>query len=372
MPSFNRHRDLPSLIQQQDGVCPWCNQRLPDDLARIHADHIVPKSRGGADDISNRQALHAECNLQKAVRSGIPAPFDPATDPFLHRLFRDNFDIFGIAPVPEPVWTGFMNEQFASDVVPDLVHWAAQWQLIGSRFRPTWRAEATKRLLDVSLGENGRIAQSQVWVWETDQVNEILDMQMPAGHEFAPHPGVGIGLHLFTSTKGKEFPVRDENGVFIGALHGYLLLPDDHYAIVTMQWMDGSGTPKSVLRMVNAKPGEADNMPARLTGFLKSRIAISRGHRAVDRQMIKELKRSSRPIDPTQVRTVTFRQPRPDEVEGDHREIGRDKHWWVEGHLRAQWYPSIEKHALIWIYPHVKGDPDAPLHITPRVNVVSR
>ena len=42
---------------------------------------------------------------------------------------------------------------------------------------------------------------------------------------------------------------------------------------------------------------------------------------------------------------------------------GRDyKHqWWVRGHIRAQWYPSLKGHKLVWIREHLKGPSDAPI-----------
>lgn len=35
--------------------------------------------------------------------------------------------------------------------------------------------------------------------------------------------------------------------------------------------------------------------------------------------------------------------------------------WWVSGHYRAQWYPSLNAHKVIWIAPHLKGPGDKPL-----------
>lgn len=44
----------------------------------------------------------------------------------------------------------------------------------------------------------------------------------------------------------------------------------------------------------------------------------------------------------------------PSTVEWKHR-------WLVNGHLRAQWYPSEQAHRLIWIAPYLKGPEDAPM-----------
>lgn len=38
--------------------------------------------------------------------------------------------------------------------------------------------------------------------------------------------------------------------------------------------------------------------------------------------------------------------------------------WVVRGHHRAQWYPSLSAHKVIWIAPHIKGPEDAPFAST--------
>ena len=35
--------------------------------------------------------------------------------------------------------------------------------------------------------------------------------------------------------------------------------------------------------------------------------------------------------------------------------------WWVRGHIRAQWFPSMKGHRLIWIREYLKGPSDAPI-----------
>lgn len=42
------------------------------------------------------------------------------------------------------------------------------------------------------------------------------------------------------------------------------------------------------------------------------------------------------------------------EVEWSHR-------WIVRGHMRQQWYPSLQAHLPLWIHPHLKGPDDKPL-----------
>lgn len=50
------------LADRQGGICPWCNLPLPDDLAETDRDHIIPRCRGGGEQLWNRQLLHRECN----------------------------------------------------------------------------------------------------------------------------------------------------------------------------------------------------------------------------------------------------------------------------------------------------------------------
>jgi hypothetical protein len=50
------------LAERQGSICPWCNLPLPGDLAETDRDHIIPRCRGGGEQLWNRQLLHTECN----------------------------------------------------------------------------------------------------------------------------------------------------------------------------------------------------------------------------------------------------------------------------------------------------------------------
>lgn len=49
-----------------------------------------------------------------------------------------------------------------------------------------------------------------------------------------------------------------------------------------------------------------------------------------------------------------------DEAE-DQRERRYKHTWWVSGHIRAQWYSTIQAHRPKWIAPYLKGPEGAPL-----------
>jgi len=56
------------LATRQGMTCPWCDRALPQDLAGTQVDHIIPVSRGGADDAWNLQLLHGRCNRAKGSK----------------------------------------------------------------------------------------------------------------------------------------------------------------------------------------------------------------------------------------------------------------------------------------------------------------
>ena len=59
-------------------VCPWCGRPGADT-----ADHVIPKSRGGLDDLDNLRPAHRCCNVRRGDKPVVRPPLDlgrPASD----------------------------------------------------------------------------------------------------------------------------------------------------------------------------------------------------------------------------------------------------------------------------------------------------
>lgn len=100
-----------------------------------------------------------------------------------------------------------------------------------------------------------------------------------------------------------------------------------------------------------------------LLAFASSRYVTLRAVKpSTDEQRARLSRRGMSVIEPDVI-VVTLRAPsmRP-RVEGATR-TGRDwsHRWVVRGHHRAQWYPSMAAHRVVWIAPHIKGPADKPL-----------
>ena len=58
---------LGKLLQKQQGKCRWC-ELLFWDQDQIEIDHIIPKSEGGGEELSNKWALHRHCHDQRHAK----------------------------------------------------------------------------------------------------------------------------------------------------------------------------------------------------------------------------------------------------------------------------------------------------------------
>ena len=99
---------------------------------------------------------------------------------------------------------------------------------------------------------------------------------------------------------------------------------------------------------------EPSGMFLSLLAFLNSPYTEVRAER-LDRATRRDYKRLAKEA-PT-VRVIQLREAAAEHASRRSPE-GREwsGHWWVKGHIRAQWYPSQKAHRPIWIPAYVKGD----------------
>ena len=71
-----RDRDR-AAIKRTGAGCHICGEPIDYTLPYLHpreyvVDHVVPLSKGGADDLSNKKAAHRDCNSKKRAREYAP------------------------------------------------------------------------------------------------------------------------------------------------------------------------------------------------------------------------------------------------------------------------------------------------------------
>lgn len=59
-------RDARAAYERQKGICPICGKHFK--YEEMHADHIVPWSKGGKTTPDNCQMLCRDCNLKKGAQ----------------------------------------------------------------------------------------------------------------------------------------------------------------------------------------------------------------------------------------------------------------------------------------------------------------
>jgi RNA-directed DNA polymerase len=60
--NFNTRTQI--LLRKQKGICKWCKTQFTyEDILEV--DHVIPKAKGGKDELSNLQVLHRHCHDTK-------------------------------------------------------------------------------------------------------------------------------------------------------------------------------------------------------------------------------------------------------------------------------------------------------------------
>ncbi len=61
----HRHKDF--IFKRDNYTCHYCGKKFPK--SKLHIDHIIPKSKGGKDGVSNFTTACIKCNLLKGSLS---------------------------------------------------------------------------------------------------------------------------------------------------------------------------------------------------------------------------------------------------------------------------------------------------------------
>lgn len=183
------------------------------------------------------------------------------------------------------------------------------------------------------------VPRSMWWTWDVDLV--IDDQRSWVGILWVSH-----GHTVETIALARDDGGGERSGTYINGVHHYprgYRYPDDH---------------------PDRDQGEHVKAELALLSFLNSPY-IPKVESRIDRRLRKSLERAgaSRPSVDQTVHFIDLRSPDPEpnmpKVDG----AGMDyRHrWLVRGHHRAQWYPSLNAHKVIWISPYVKGPEGAPM-----------
>ena len=99
-----------------------------------------------------------------------------------------------------------------------------------------------------------------------------------------------------------------------------------------------------------------------MLSFLESRYVEMRRVPVHPDDQVARLRRAGVSLPEPDVIVVQLRAPVPPANHEREPGTGRDwrYRWMVRGHHRAQWYPSLNAHKVVWIAPHFKGPADAP------------
>lgn len=158
-----------------------------------------------------------------------------------------------------------------------------------------------------------------------------------------------IGMLWIRHTTSAEVMVihgaPDRSGLVIGGVHHYrtgFRFPDDCESSVAMEHDRGH---LAMLSFLNSPyiPVRSDAMPRKLQKTFQREGARSDAVGA-------------------KVHFIDLRSPgQADDASPHATGVDHRHRWLVRGHHRAQWYPSLQAHKVIWIAPHLRGPDGAPV-----------
>jgi hypothetical protein len=261
-----------------------------------------------------------------------------------------------------------------------------QAQLTNSTFRLSepWMALAELRLLSLDIAVNpdgwdgltdisqqgrqdcGRWMRSaRPFLWRNDVYLVAQEMPLPehiVSKPDAPFPLMWFSWECDAAVVGHN--IDTVKGCFVD-------ITDLSLNIVTVRTLEDAKKTQLMLdqipygtRWSHDSPGASGRgVILKLLAFLNSHCVVTTEHRA-PRQVIRRAGRAgipTRPADKLPVYVIQLRTPEGQKRTDSDAPPREFKHrFWVRGHIRAQWLPSLKQHKLIYIEPFIKGPAEAP------------
>ena len=236
---------------------------------------------------------------------------------------------------------------------------------------PAWMLEAQRRKLVLDGQLPPYKTDEPTWIWRENMVLELMAIPVAGDPKMAfDARGPGVGMHFLTYRVGTALSFSSPelaDRVWWNNVAD-VELGEDELGMCMLQIASGGSCALWQGGQPTFGPA-ASEVACRLQALLEAKVVVvedarlPRSHTAARKQ---------RPQMDATVRCVTWRKADRKSA-GGGAELAWDKHWYVRGHFRNQWYPAAGIHRLKYIKTHVKGNREAPLHTPPTdVNVVSR
>jgi hypothetical protein len=219
--------------------------------------------------------------------------------------------------------------------------------------------------------------------------------------ELEPHPGIFYALYtdqdawkaLFLPSVKEHLP--DEYDEYQPLYDGVETTHDPMWCIDSSGWAFGTSWKRggNDLPREAFEQGQIHDMVARVRRFILAmwrfewaRILVPQVHKP-SRAEHRQAARAGRKLEDGYVKVLRLRRHVEAEARGEHisgDQLVHDCQWMVRGHPRRQWFPSLgparnpdgsfnaDSHRLMWIEPHTKGNPYAPLRVGHNVTAVVR
>ena len=250
-----------------------------------------------------------------------------------------------------------------------------------------WQGEAYRRFVAFKTqdiySDFRYNTEEKLWFWSDKMIEELIMLvQKSKNIEVCEWDidGPGIGIHFFNrlALDGKPTGLIGADDINKEHLIRLVKITKEASIVSAVELIDKGKYHKFDLfyteenEKERKRPNSITNLLIAMQALLKSKV-IEIDEVKADRAFRRRAKKQGQRME-HEVRVLKWRKVyAQSKSTGDTRKIGEDKHWWIKGHIRNQWYPKKGKHHAKYIFPHIKGNRNAPLHVSvPMVNHVVR